>query len=64
MNVTFGADIIGTHLYNPPEIYDRQVHVVESDVYSLALVIWELWYGKEVYSDLTDQEIRYSKTRL
>ena len=38
----------GTILYSAPEVLLESLHSFKSDVYSLALVFYELWYGQMI----------------
>ena len=50
-----------------PEVLSQQPHDSRSDIYSLALLLWELWYGQnvdcylqhqlQISQNLTNQEI-------
>lgn len=55
---------VGTPLYNAPEVLAGEINTFESDIYSFGLVIWELWYGKRVYEDLTKAEICHPRRKM
>ncbi|XP_064632151.1 uncharacterized protein LOC135490704 [Lineus longissimus] len=44
----------GTYLYTDPDILQTGLATREADIYSLAMVMWELWYGQRVFFDLLD----------
>lgn len=54
---------VGTLPYNAPEVLQGGIHTFASDIYSLGLVIWELWYGQRVFSDLTYEQIKNPKRK-
>ena len=45
LNITTG---IGTKYYSSPEVQQGSLHSYSGDVYSFALVLFELWYGRMV----------------
>ncbi|ELU15165.1 hypothetical protein CAPTEDRAFT_138535 [Capitella teleta] len=47
----------GTGCYSAPEILAGLTHSCSADVFSLGILLWELWYGKTAQSDI---EIRDS----
>jgi serine/threonine protein kinase len=47
---------VGTFFWMAPEVILGDPYDREADVYSFAIVLWELIYQKEPYSDLTEQE--------
>lgn len=51
----------GSLLYNAPEVLSISLHTKACDVYSLALVIWELWHGCTVFKDLSDDTLKTTK---
>ena len=45
--------ICGTSLYLAPEVFlDGLIYNSKADMYSFAFVLWELWYGERVFSDM------------
>jgi serine/threonine protein kinase len=52
---------VGTIPYNAPEILAGNPNTFASDIYSLGLVIWELWYGEKVFKDLDDEQVKHPK---
>ena len=37
---------VGTPLYMAPEVFHSQVYDSKADIYSLGIILWEMWYGK------------------
>ncbi|KAI8517838.1 hypothetical protein Bbelb_038550 [Branchiostoma belcheri] len=48
----------GTPLYAAPEVKEQKVYDKSADIYSLGLILWEMWYGITLY-ELKDDT--YSK---
>lgn len=40
----------GTLSHVPPELLERKQHSYSGDIYSLSILLYELWYGREAYS--------------
>ncbi|KAI8483945.1 hypothetical protein Bbelb_383350 [Branchiostoma belcheri] len=40
--------ITGTATYAAPEVKERKVYDKSADIYSLGLIMWEMWYGRTV----------------
>ena len=36
----------GTPLYMAPEVFHSQLYDSQADIYSLGIILWEMWYGK------------------
>ncbi len=50
------GDISGTYLkatcYSAPEVVEGREYNKAADIYSLGMVLWELWYGDTVQEEL------------
>ena len=44
--------VCGTILYMAPEVHEGKPYCTKADMYSLGLVMWEMWFGKRVFSEL------------
>ena len=53
--------ICGTSLYLAPEVLDGRIYNSKADMYSFAFVLWELWYGERVFSDM---EVSRNQSKL
>ena len=42
----------GTILYMAPEVYERKSYDTKVDMYSFGLIVWEMWFGERVFSEL------------
>lgn len=38
----------GTQPYMAPEASDGQIYGLPADIFSLAIIMWEMWYGRKV----------------
>ena len=49
-------DITGTYTVTPvymaPEVFHSQDYGTKADIYSLGLIMWEMWYGQRVFADV------------
>ena len=44
----------GTPVYMAPEIFSQsEIYGAPVDIYSLGLIMWELWYGERVFTEVT-----------
>lgn len=41
--------VAGTYTYMAPEVFDSKLYNEKVDVYSLAIILWEMWHGKRAY---------------
>ena len=41
----------GTPIYMAPEVFHYRVYGTMADIYSLGLIMWEMWYGRRVFAD-------------
>ena len=50
------ADITGTLAGSPtyiaPEVFKSQVYNSKVDIYSLGIMLWELWYGERAFAKI------------
>ncbi|XP_019646382.1 PREDICTED: uncharacterized protein LOC109486917, partial [Branchiostoma belcheri] len=47
--VKITGTVAGTPLYTAPEVKERQIYDRSADIYSLGLILWEMWYGWALY---------------
>ncbi|XP_019620827.1 PREDICTED: probable LRR receptor-like serine/threonine-protein kinase At1g06840 [Branchiostoma belcheri] len=52
--------ITGTPLYVAPEVLAEQMYNKSADIYSLGILLWEMWYGKTRYQ-LDTEDVAYDK---
>ena len=38
--------LAGTPLYMAPEVFHSQLYDSQADIYSLGIILWEMWYGQ------------------
>ena len=43
----------GTKLYMAPEVYECKAYDAKVDIYSFGLMMWEMWFGERVFSELS-----------
>lgn len=51
MEVSMTGTFVGTMTHMSPELLNHQSYSFSSDIYSLAILLWELWYGHHVYTE-------------
>ncbi|XP_062578134.1 uncharacterized protein LOC134240036 [Saccostrea cucullata] len=43
--------IIGTPVSMAPEVFKGQIYNTSADIFSLGIMVWEMWYGRKVFSE-------------
>ena len=49
--VDITGTLAGTPVYMAPEVRHSRVYDSKADIYSLGLIMWEMWYGQGVFAD-------------
>jgi len=49
-NVT--GTLTGTLFYIAPEVFHSKLYDSKVDIYSFGLILWEMWYGKQAFSEV------------
>ncbi|XP_022796272.1 dual specificity protein kinase shkA-like [Stylophora pistillata] len=44
--------LAGTPVYMAPEVFHSQVYDSKADIYSLGLLMWEIWYRRQVFCEV------------
>ena len=44
--------VAGTYVYMAPEVFNSLEYGSKADMYSLGIVLWEMWYGRHAFADL------------
>ncbi|KAL9963718.1 hypothetical protein ACROYT_G027252 [Oculina patagonica] len=45
--------VCGTILYMAPEVHEGKSYCTKVDMYSFGLIMWEMWFGERVFSELS-----------
>lgn len=51
--------IIARPMYTAPEVLDGRPYSFSADIYSLAIMAWEMWYGRRVFSESVYSDVMY-----
>lgn len=51
MEVAATGTFVGTMTHMSPELIKHENYSFSSDIYSLAILLWELWYGHHAYTE-------------
>lgn len=43
--------IAGTPVYMAPEVFHGVVYDKKADIYSLGIMLWEIWYGQQAFAE-------------
>lgn len=49
--------IIGTLAFMAPEVLEGRIYDKSADIFSLAITMWEMWYGRRVFSESVYSDI-------
>ena len=44
--------LAGTPLYIAPEVFHSEVYDCQADIYSLGIMLWEMWYGEQAFANV------------
>lgn len=49
------STIADTPVYIAPEVFHSQIYVygTKADIYSLGIMLWEMWYGQQAFAGVT-----------
>ena len=50
--VDITGTLVGTPVYIAPEVFHSEVYDCNADIYSLGIILWEMWYGQQAFADL------------
>ena len=48
--VDITGTLAGTPVYVAPEVFHSEVYDSKADIYSLGIVLWEMWYGQQAFA--------------
>ena len=43
--------LAGTPVYMALEVFHSQLYDTKADIYSLGIILWEMWYGQQAFSE-------------
>ena len=49
--VDITGTLAGTPVYMAPEVGHSRVYHSKADIYSLGLIMWEMWYAQQAFAD-------------
>ena len=55
--VDITGTIAGTPVYIAPEVFHSEVYDCKADIYSLGIILWEMWYGQQAFANITAQSL-------
>ena len=44
--------LAGTPVYIAPEIFRSEIYEFSADIYSLGIILWEMWYGQTPFTNI------------
>ncbi|KAL9963714.1 hypothetical protein ACROYT_G027248 [Oculina patagonica] len=52
-NYRITGTVCGTILYMAPEVHEGKTYCNKVDMYSFGLIMWEMWFGKRAFNELS-----------
>ena len=43
--------LAGTPVYIAPEVFHSELYDCKADIYSLGIIMWEIWYGQQAFNN-------------
>lgn len=56
--------IITRPIYTAPEVLDGRPFSFSADIFSLAILAWEMWYGRRVFSENVYSEVMHDYSSI
>lgn len=58
--------ITGTPVFMAPEVLEGRMYGLSADIFSLSIMMWEMWYGRRVFSEsvYSDVMTTYSSIKV
>lgn len=56
--------VIARPMYTAPEVLDGRPYSFSADIYSLAIMAWEMWYGRRVFSESVYSDVMYDYSSI
>ena len=57
MTIEHGSKQCNSFLHLPPEAVRNRAYNASSEIYSLGIMLWEMWYGKEAFLEMKGQDL-------
>lgn len=51
--VDITGTLAGTPVYFAPEVIRTERYNCQADIYSLGIIMWEMWYGQQAFAEVT-----------
>ena len=51
---SISGTLIGTPSIVAPEVFSKKLYGTEADIYSVGIILWEMWYCRPAYTKITD----------
>ena len=57
LTIEHGSKRCDEFLHLPPEAVRNRTYNVSSEIYSLGIMLWEMWYGQEAFLEMKGQDL-------
>ena len=55
--VDITGTLAGTPIYIAPEVFRSKIYEFSADIYSLGIMLWEMWYGQTAFTNIKCQSL-------
>ncbi|XP_044180685.1 uncharacterized protein LOC114957392 [Acropora millepora] len=55
--VDITGTLAGTPIYIAPEVFRSKIYEFSADIYSLGIMLWEMWYGQTAFTNMKFQSL-------
>ena len=55
--VDITGTLAGTPIYIAPEVFRSKIYEFSADIYSLGIMLWEMWYGQTAFTNIKFQSL-------
>lgn len=56
--------IIARPMYTAPEVLEGRQYSFSADIFSLAVMAWEMWYGRRVFSESFYSDVMFDYSSI
>lgn len=57
--VEITGTIAGSPVYIAPEVFQSQLYDSKADIYSLGIILWEVWYGEQAFARIGEVTLQH-----
>ena len=62
--VEITGTIAGSPVYIAPEVFQSDLYNNKADIYSLGIILWEVWYGEQAFARIDATSLKQFFTKV